>query len=165
MIILIFGLPGTGKTTIAEHLAQKIGAAYIGTDQVRQKMELKGKYDPAIRQQVYEELFKELHALAETHSSIVVDGTFYKQVYRERIKSIAKTFRQKFMMIDVKSKDTSVRERMLHPRKYSEADYEVYEIVKGVFEEASEPHLVLYSDKTGLAESIEKAMVNIKTLT
>jgi adenylylsulfate kinase len=37
MKILIFGLPGSGKTTLAEPLANLIGAVHINADQVRKE--------------------------------------------------------------------------------------------------------------------------------
>ena len=39
MKILIFGLPGSGKTTLAEPLAKLLGGVHINADQVRRKYE------------------------------------------------------------------------------------------------------------------------------
>ena len=35
--ILVFGLPGSGKTTLATKLAEKLGAAHLNADEVREK--------------------------------------------------------------------------------------------------------------------------------
>ncbi|MEY3496043.1 MAG: hypothetical protein RJA80_265, partial [Actinomycetota bacterium] len=35
MKILVMGLPGSGKTTLAKVLADKLGAAYFNADEVR----------------------------------------------------------------------------------------------------------------------------------
>ena len=37
--ILIFGLPGSGKTTLATKLAKKLGAAHLNADEVRGRFE------------------------------------------------------------------------------------------------------------------------------
>ena len=39
MKILIFGLPGSGKTTLAEPLAKLLGGVHINADEVRKKYE------------------------------------------------------------------------------------------------------------------------------
>ena len=39
MKILIFGLPGSGKTTLAEPLAKLLGGVWINADQVRERYE------------------------------------------------------------------------------------------------------------------------------
>ena len=35
--ILVFGLPGSGKTVFASHLAQKIRAHHVNADEVRER--------------------------------------------------------------------------------------------------------------------------------
>ena len=35
--ILIFGLPGSGKTTLAKHLSKSLNAKWLNADQVRKK--------------------------------------------------------------------------------------------------------------------------------
>ena len=39
MKILIFGLPGSGKTTLAEPLAKLLGGVHINADEVRKQYE------------------------------------------------------------------------------------------------------------------------------
>ena len=37
--ILIFGLPGSGKTTLANKLAEKLGAVHLNADEVRERFQ------------------------------------------------------------------------------------------------------------------------------
>jgi predicted kinase len=37
MIVLVYGLPGTGKTFFARHFAKETGAVHLNTDLVRGK--------------------------------------------------------------------------------------------------------------------------------
>ena len=39
MIILVFGLPGSGKTTLANKLSKKIGATHLNADEIREKFQ------------------------------------------------------------------------------------------------------------------------------
>ena len=43
MIIVITGLPGTGKTTIAKALAKEIDAIVFSTDKIRKKKDTTNK--------------------------------------------------------------------------------------------------------------------------
>jgi adenylate kinase family enzyme len=39
MNILVFGLPGSGKTTLANKLSKKIGATHLNADDIREKFQ------------------------------------------------------------------------------------------------------------------------------
>ena len=39
LTILIFGLPGSGKTTLANKLAKKLDATHLNADQVREQFQ------------------------------------------------------------------------------------------------------------------------------
>jgi len=45
MLIVVTGLPGTGKTTIAESLAKEVDAVVFSTDKIRKMIFEKPVYD------------------------------------------------------------------------------------------------------------------------
>ncbi len=45
MLIVFAGLPGTGKTTIAEELARELGAVYLRIDAIEQTLRDSGAYN------------------------------------------------------------------------------------------------------------------------
>ena len=53
MIIVIFGLPGTGKSYFGERLAKQLDIVYMNSDRIRQALQLQGKYGPEEKNQVY----------------------------------------------------------------------------------------------------------------
>lgn len=73
MIIMVFGLPGTGKTYFTEHFARKINAVHLNTDIVREKLNFKGYYDEKTKQQVYYELFKQAQMEFKQRADVIVD--------------------------------------------------------------------------------------------
>lgn len=96
--IVVTGLMGSGKTTLAEALAESLGAELIQTDRLRREMFGasaapakfdEGVYRPENRRLVYEQLFRrEQQALADG-LSVILDGAFLAAEQRRRAWQIA----------------------------------------------------------------------------
>lgn len=65
MIIIITGLPGTGKTTIANALAKEIDAVVFSTDKIRKKIFRNPVYNEEDKRIVYNELFSQAEKYAK----------------------------------------------------------------------------------------------------
>jgi adenylylsulfate kinase-like enzyme len=78
MIILFCGIPGSGKTTIAEMLATRLSA--IG----RVKLLTSDRMKPP----VYRRMFQALEAGRE-EDFLILDATFYKREWRDRVAELA----------------------------------------------------------------------------
>jgi predicted kinase len=55
------------------------------------------------------------------------------------------------------SNENTVRKRLKKNRKYSEADFDVYQELKEKFEKEEAPHMELWSEKNNTEEMINKA--------
>jgi aminoglycoside phosphotransferase family enzyme/predicted kinase len=86
-VVVVRGLVGSGKTTVASRLADSLGVARLGTDDVRRDLFgasrepaafNSGVYSPAIRARVYDELFARCERLLADGESGVLDGTFLR---------------------------------------------------------------------------------------
>jgi predicted kinase len=53
MVIVVYGLPGTGKSWLSRRLAREFHAIHLNTDIVRDELGKKGDYSQASRYQVY----------------------------------------------------------------------------------------------------------------
>jgi predicted kinase len=157
MIILVFGLPGTGKSYFAEHFAKKHNAVHLSTDLVREKLEFKGHYDEKTKQQVYNELFKQAQMEFKKGADVVVDGTFHVGRRREQLEKLAKEENKKVYYIEMKADDKTVRKRLKKSRKHSEAHPDVYETIKNEFEPLDNDSLELWSDREDIDEMMKKA--------
>jgi predicted kinase len=157
MIILVFGLPGTGKTYFAERLAKKIDAVHLNTDIVREKLHFKGHYDEKTKQQVYNELFKQAQMEFKKGADVIVDGTFHLSRRREQLENLMKEENMKIHYIEIKASEKTARKRLKKSRKHSEADFNVYEKIKNEFESLEKDCLELWSDREDIEEMINKA--------
>ena len=85
LLLVVGGLMGSGKTTLAAALADQLGCEALHTDAIRRELfgaspeaaEFDaGVYTPENRQRVYRELFDRSVALLRGSASVVIDGTF-----------------------------------------------------------------------------------------
>jgi aminoglycoside phosphotransferase family enzyme/predicted kinase len=92
-LVIVGGLMGTGKSTLAEALAQSFGVEVLSTDHIRRELlgasaspadYGEGHYRPEIRRQIYNELFHKADELLHGGQSVVLDGTFLTQELREQ---------------------------------------------------------------------------------
>ena len=157
MLVLIIGLPGTGKTTFANALEQEIGAVHLNSDIIRTTSGRRGKYDASSKAAVYKELYDRAEELLDQQRDVVVDATLYKEVLRQPFEKLAKKYKTSIKWIELKADEAVIKERVSKKRKYSEADFEVYLKIKAVFEPLSQNHLILWSDVLTIEEMVEKA--------
>lgn len=157
LLILVMGLPGTGKSYFARHLAERIGAAYLNTDMIRDKLGLRGQYDAASKQKVYDRLYNEAAQKLTEGKIVIVDGTFHQRERREELKAIAKASNALLKLIVITATEDLIKERTSRKREYSEANFEVYRKVKENFDPIDEDHLTIESKRDNLAEMLEEA--------
>ena len=78
MVLIVFGLPGTGKSYFARHLARETGTSYLNTDIIRQELGRQGRYDRETSRYIYELLMERMADLLSEKQDIILDGTFKK---------------------------------------------------------------------------------------
>ncbi|MHA1685997.1 MAG: AAA family ATPase [Candidatus Heimdallarchaeaceae archaeon] len=168
---MVAGLPGSGKSTLARKLARKYKLEHISTDSVRKRIFKKvmpaefgkGSYNEDLRMAVYDTIFFLLYTLLKHNIGCVLDGTFYKEALRTKVKRICYRFNAKFLLIIVKSPETLIanrfkeRERSTH-RRLSDADYEIYKKYKSLYQPTKLDHLEI--DATQESAEILKMIDN-----
>lgn len=100
-LVLAGGLPGTGKSTLAVHLAETTGAALLAADDVRAELRAggvitggsavfgAGAYGPAAKDRVYTELLERAGLLLERGVPVVLDATWSDRAQRARAAALA----------------------------------------------------------------------------
>ena len=79
MIILFCGIPGCGKSTIAELLAERLSV--LGRIQL--------VVSDKLRPPVYKSLFRTLAASEKRADFVILDATFYKREWRQQVRALA----------------------------------------------------------------------------
>lgn len=90
-LLLVRGRSGTGKSSLASALADRLALEHLSTDVIRQELfgrpvessrYMQHRYSPDNRQRVYDELAQRADELLSRGVSVVVDGTFLTRATR-----------------------------------------------------------------------------------
>src|SRR5664279_1134811 len=83
-LVLVGGAPGTGKTTIADRLADALGATLLSTDAIRAQLpaDARNDYGTSGKRAVYRELLTRARHAVEFGESVVADATWGLREYR-----------------------------------------------------------------------------------
>ena len=158
MLVLISGLPGSGKSYFGQKLAAAIGAIYLNSDKVRVQMRGSGKYSDEDKLLVYKQMALDASEALDVGKDVVADATFSRQSFREQFERLSATQGTPLHIIVVKADEDTIRKRLSSPREFSEADFKVYEKLRDEFEEITVPHLELRSTDSNLDEMLRKAI-------
>ena len=135
-MVLLSGLPGTGKTVLAGRISASLGAVHLESDAVRIEL----TPDPQFTRSENARVFSRLELRATRHltagKQVVLDATNLTEADRSRFLSLAER-------LDVVPDDI-VRERLSHPREgFSQAGVDVFERMHSHPEPFSRPGVVV----------------------
>ena len=159
MLVLVCGLPGTGKSTVAERIGELLPARLLRTDVVRKELFPEPTYAAEESAAVYDELFERAEARLDAGEHVVLDATFRRAALRERAAEVAERAGVEFRLVRVVCAEPVVRERIRKREREeddeSDADFAVYNQLKAEFEPIEgDDHLVV--DNSGpLAETLD----------
>lgn len=150
MLLLLSGLPGTGKSTLARAFVARYGGTHINSDLLRAELNLRGHYEPGEKERVYAAMLDRTRTVLARGGDAVVDSTFFRQSIREPFEQVARDARVPVFRVEVKAREATIRRRLLTPRPDSEADFAVYEKIRDQYEPCPEPLLILWTDEVPL---------------
>lgn len=153
MLVMMTGLPGSGKSTIARALASETGGHVLGKDPIRAALFEPGRVAYTAEQDDFVmELMLETaaHLFAETPDlTIFLDGRAFSRVYqRERVLILAKAMRWPLRVLHcVCSEVVAAKRLQAAPHPAQNRDFNLYLALKRRFEQLREPHLILDTDE------------------
>ena len=156
MIVIVFGLPGSGKSYFASRLAKMINADYINSDRVRKEMFKSRTYSEQEKAAVYNEMLEKMKEAVSQRRNLVLDATFNKNETRNMFIQEMKG-KGKIFFIEVWADENIADVRLKESRAYSEADFEVYKLIRQHWEPLIERHLLLESTDENIDKMLQKA--------
>lgn len=171
MILIVCGLPGTGKSTLAGAIAGRTGFVHLLSDALRKELAgLKpdearpesygeGIYSEHFTERTYAELAKRAEELLRKGRSVIADATFSKRRHIKKVMDAADRAGAMVKIVECSASNSTVRarleERRWAPGNVSDADWRIYLGKKASFEEVSGPHIVAAAEST-LQENLLK---------
>jgi len=162
MIIIVFGLPGSGKSYFASRLAGNMEASYVSSDVIRKQLFEVIEYSIEEKKMVYEVMMKEMKKCIQLGEDIVLDATFYKESIRNEFISTAHAYDERILFIEVRADQQVVLDRLRLKRKYSDADYSVHVHMKKAFQPLEMDHLIIDSTQENIKDMIDVALNYIR---
>lgn len=144
MIVLICGLPGVGKTTIAKNLAPLIDAIILSSDKIRKELIPNPTYTKEERKLIYDVMVLIATYLQNSGTNIILDATFNKEDSRNKVKQRIRVPRDEFFIIECVCPENIIFSRIKNRKEdYSDADISVYQKMKKIYEPVKANHITV----------------------
>ena len=142
--VVICGLPGVGKTTVAERVADRVDGTLLRTDVVRKELRPDPEYTDEEDRLVYDELLERARQRLAAGESVVLDGTFRDAEQRERARAVATGADAAFSLLRVECEEAVVKERIeAREDDASDADFDVHAQFRETFDPCSIDHVTV----------------------
>jgi predicted kinase len=156
MIVIVFGLPGSGKSFFASRLAKIINADYINSDRIRKEIFKNRTYSEQEKAGVYQAMHEKMKEAIHQNKNLVLDATFHKSETRKPFIEESEG-KESVFVIEVIADENIIRKRLKKDRPDSEADFDVYKFIKQQYEPLNREHLLLESTDENIDEMLKKA--------
>jgi predicted kinase len=169
MIVLMAGLPATGKTTLARELARRTQGALLSKDEIRAALFSPQDLEYSVQQDdfVMEVMLEAARFLLQQTPTrkIFLDGrTFSRRYQIERALEFAREQVQPWTIVECTCSDESARRRLdLEPDSSHPArnrSFALYVEMKARFEPIAYPKTAIDSDQS-IEQCIEQALVAV----
>jgi aminoglycoside phosphotransferase family enzyme/predicted kinase len=171
-LVAVGGMIASGKSTLAERLAQEMSAPVIEADRVRKSLlgaeaeqrfadaAWQGAYDPVVTERVYAEVLRRAEVVLASGRPVVVDASFRAGAMRVAARGLAGRAGVPFRFVECRASAAVCRARLearaLRPT-VSDGRLEIFDAFKARFEPAAElwpeEHVVLDTERP-LPESL-----------
>ncbi|EMA57300.1 AAA family ATPase [Halorubrum lipolyticum] len=142
-LVVVCGLPGVGKTTVAERVADRVDGEILRTDVIRKELFDEPAYTDAETEAVYAELIDRARDRVADGSAVVLDATFADARFRADAREAGERVADGFALVEVECDESVVERRIERRDGISDADFEVHLHFKELFDRIETDHVVV----------------------
>jgi predicted kinase len=146
-LIVISGLPGTGKSYFSKRLAEKLPFLVLESDALRKILFASPGYSPQESAQLFQTIHRLVRDLLHKGISLILDATNLSERFREQLYSIADQLGVRLVLVRVEAPPEVVyqrlKDRARDTENRSDADWEVYRRMQPSAERIRRNHYVV----------------------
>jgi predicted kinase len=161
MLLLLTGLPGTGKSFLARRLAEALPFVIIESDTIRKILFPQPQYTAQESRWVHRTCHALLAKLLKRGVRVIYDATNLIEYHRELVYRIGEKAGARLVVVKTVASEEVVRERLKARQEadaeVSDADWRIYRRMATRQEPISHPHLVIDTTE-GLEEAVAKVL-------
>jgi predicted kinase len=177
MVIGVGGIIASGKSTIAERIADELSAPIVDADRTRKALAgvaalqpmhegaWAGAYDPAFTERVYAEVLRRAGVILASGRPVVLDASFRSRAHRAAARTLAQAHGVPFRFLECRCDPAVCRARLAEREKassVSDGRTEIFDVFRARFEEVDElpgaEHIVLNTGR-----SIDESLAALRT--
>lgn len=154
-LLLMVGLPGSGKSSIVENLCKFVPFVLVSTDSIRAQVRRRPQYTASEMTLVYALSYQLIERRLQRGQRVVFDASNYLAARREDVTKLAENCGAPVAVCLVQAAQETVRERLFrrvtgNRRKgdLSDADWSVYKWMVEAQEPVMGPHVILDTTDT-----------------
>lgn len=126
LLLVVMGLMGTGKTTLAQALAPRLDAELMSSDVVRKTLVGlrpddpqhtawgEGIYSADFHQRTYDELHRRAGDRLRAGGRVILDASYRNAKWRQAARDTARQANAPFLLLELVCPESVVRERLTH---------------------------------------------------
>ncbi|MCL0050951.1 ATP-binding protein [Dehalococcoidia bacterium] len=166
-LIVLSGLPGTGKSYISRKLAERLPCVILSSDTMRKALFHSPVYDAPENQRLFAAMHILIEDLLRKNVAILLDATNLVERHRERLYCIIDRLRVKIIILRVEAPPEVVQERLQArmadnaPPDSSDADFGVYLRMKTNKQRIRRQHFAVDTSRD-IAPVIEKIVRELR---
>lgn len=123
-LLAFMGRVGTGKSTLARHLEEKLNIERHSSDSIRKSMagvpldcrtpaaKRDEVYSAPMSKETYQRLFRKARSGLEQGNSVILDATFNSVSSRNQLQEIAKEMDSRLLLVEARASDEVIRQRL-----------------------------------------------------
>lgn len=153
-LVALSGLPGSGKSTVADALRRRVPIVVLQSDRIRKLLVPVPQYSTEESARVFAALYGALERLLRAGIPVLVDATNLQERYRAPLVDIAARTGARFVLVWVEASEDAIYRRLTARTTGARAGYDVsdagidvYQMMRARVEPIQGDHIVINTDR------------------